>query len=84
MKDENKILNGNTKQIQCRLGWGPGESFWSQTSEDYGGTCFRLRKKQVNGSEEALSLAFLTAFLVATDIRAVAAKPGSMNFLWLL
>lgn len=42
------------------------------------------RAEQMNGSEVALSLAFLMAFLVATDIRAVVAKPGSVSFLWLL
>lgn len=42
----------------------------------------QIEKKQVNGSEVALTLAFLMAFLVTNEIRAVVAEPGSMSLLW--
>lgn len=43
----------------------------------------QIERKQVNGSEAALSLAFLMTFMVASEIRARVAKPGSLSFLWL-
>ena len=47
------------------------------------GKVLQIEKKQVNGSEVALSLAFLMAFMVVSEIRARVAKPGSLSFLWL-